>query len=200
MLPGATDDVTISGSGPITHASGTDSIHSLQSSRPLTLSGGSLYVESTAKVDNTFTIDGGTLAHATVNPGIDGQGLVHGLTFTSAGGTLDGVTANADLNLASGYANVTNGLVLNATARLGDNAWNYGSALVPRDADAQRLGHGDPRHQRLELLGNLVGIDVDDWVGDHGPRSGRLCWPLWRLDQRGDDRSGHGGGNDLRRQ
>ena len=36
------------------------------------------------------------------------------------------MTANADLNLASGYANVTNGLVLNATARLGDDAWNYG--------------------------------------------------------------------------
>ena len=46
------------------------------------------------------------------------------LVFTSSGGTLDGVTANADLNLASGYAYVTNGLVLNATARLGDNAWN----------------------------------------------------------------------------
>jgi hypothetical protein len=121
-LPSADDDVRIeeSGGGAIQHALGTDAIHSLYSAKPLTLSGGSLDVAATVQVDNTFTLKGGTLVHATILPGSGGQGI----TFTNSGGTLDGVTAASDLDLATNnsYLYVKNGLTLdNATVRL-DNA------------------------------------------------------------------------------
>ncbi|HVX11301.1 MAG TPA: MBG domain-containing protein [Pirellulales bacterium] len=96
-LPGPTDDVVINAPAGVTvaHASGADSIHSLVSSSPLDLSGGTLTVSGTVEVDNTFTLDAGaTLAGATVKPGSGGQGI------TATGGKLDGVTLDANLSVA----------------------------------------------------------------------------------------------------
>ena len=124
VLPGPSDDVVINAPDNINivHSLGSDSIKSLHSANALTLSGGTLNVAGAVQVDNTFTIDGGTLAGATVQPGSNGQGII----FTSSGGILDGVTAASDLDLAtSNYANVhiVNGLTLDdATVYVGNGA------------------------------------------------------------------------------
>ena len=90
--------------------------------RPLELSGGTLNVTGTVQVNNTFTIDGGTLGQATVAAGTI-------LSGTRWGGGLDGVTLNGNLDLTVGGAvnvTVTNGLILNGTASLGSNAGDWG--------------------------------------------------------------------------
>jgi len=123
-LPSARDDVQINAPAGVTvvHNSGADQIHSLVSSSPFTLSGGSLDVATTVEVDNTFTISGGTLQNATIERGSGAQGV----TFTSSGGTLDGVTADSDLDLAASsgaHADIVNGLTLNhATIYVGNAA------------------------------------------------------------------------------
>jgi hypothetical protein len=95
-LPGAGDDVTISAAAnPGVAAAGITSIQSLTSSDPFSLTGGSLTVMGQVQVSNTFKINGGTLAHATVVPGIGGQGI------TVLSGTFDTVTANANLDVTS---------------------------------------------------------------------------------------------------
>ena len=87
------------------------------------LSGGTLTVSGDIQFNNTFTLAGGTLVGATVLPGTGGQGI----TCTSSGGTLDGVTVNASLDLtaSSAFADLTNGLTLDGTATLGSNAAMY---------------------------------------------------------------------------
>ena len=99
VLPGPGDDVVINAAAGVTvvHSGGNDSVKSLVSANALALSGGTLTVADTIKVNNTFTINGGTLAHATILPGSGGQTV----TFTPLGGTLDGVTAAGDLDLAT---------------------------------------------------------------------------------------------------
>ncbi|MBI3837471.1 MAG: hypothetical protein HY288_06010, partial [Planctomycetia bacterium] len=118
-MPGPTDDVDIStATGAVIHASGNDSIKSLHSLDPFTLSGGTLAVSGTVQVDNAFLLSGGTLAGADVVPGIGGQGI----TATPAGGTLDGVKMDSDLDLSEtdlATVNILHGLVLNGTAHVG---------------------------------------------------------------------------------
>ena len=96
------------------------------------------------------TINGGTLSES------GGSELV----FTSSGGTLDGVTADSDLDLASNndaYAYVKNGLTLNnATVLLGNAAGTtYGEPVLQRDGDAWGHGHGGVRQERQQLRGHL---------------------------------------------
>src|SRR5205085_361217 len=66
------------------------------------------------------------------------------LIFTSSGGTLDGLTANSDLDLATNNAaqvHVVNGLTLNATAWLGNAAGStYGGLYF--DATQTLAGTG----------------------------------------------------------
>src|SRR6185437_8697604 len=67
----------------------------------------------------------GTLADAKIEPGSGGQVL----TLTNVGGTLDHVTADANLDLSQDFnvnVNVTNGLTLNGIATLGSAAFHYG--------------------------------------------------------------------------
>src|SRR4026207_430863 len=119
VLPGPNDDVLIDRPGliTVTHSSGAHSVKSIQCHESFVLSGGSLAVSNTVQVNNTFTLSGGTLARATLLQGTNGQGI----RATSSGGTLDGVTLNADLDLTSnGVAvSVVNGLTLNGTATIG---------------------------------------------------------------------------------
>ncbi|HEX5244018.1 MAG TPA: hypothetical protein VFW23_12210, partial [Tepidisphaeraceae bacterium] len=110
--------INVAGSYSVTHNSAAaDSVNSLSSTQPFTLSAGSLNVATTVEVDNTFTLSGGKLIHATILAGTGGQGL----TATSNGGTLDGVTLNANLDLTANqsYLASVNGMTLNATATLG---------------------------------------------------------------------------------
>ncbi|MFO7906919.1 MAG: hypothetical protein R6U98_29960, partial [Pirellulaceae bacterium] len=132
-LPDSDDEVRIEigGIDAIQHAAGIHSIQSLFSTRPLTLTGGTLEVGTTIQVDNAFRLQGGTLADATILPGNGGQGLI----FTSSGGTLDSVTADSDLDLAtenSAHAYVENGLTLNSTAWLGSAAGSTSGGLYFR--------------------------------------------------------------------
>jgi autotransporter-associated beta strand protein len=89
-VPGSGDDVTIDIAANIVHSDDvTDSINSLTSTEPLTISGGTLSIASTSTIGGTLTIDGGTLTGA-------GEVNVSGLvTLTS--GTLSGSsTLNAN--------------------------------------------------------------------------------------------------------
>jgi hypothetical protein len=114
-VPQAGDDVYINEPGNPTitfdSSAGAVEIRNLLSEDPFQITGGTLTVSSTVEVDNAFTIGGGTLAGATVNPGSGGQGI----TFTSSGGMLDGVTSNTFIDLAfiaGAYAHVRDGLTL----------------------------------------------------------------------------------------
>ncbi len=102
------------------------SVWRLTSEAPFQITAGTFAAENMLQVDNTFTISGGTLANTTVDAGTGGQGIV----FTSAGGTLNGVQAACDLDLASNdgaNVHIVNGLALfNATVRLGNAAGTTG--------------------------------------------------------------------------
>ncbi|MCA9012946.1 MAG: hypothetical protein KDB01_24510, partial [Planctomycetaceae bacterium] len=83
-LPDADDDVTIaSGFGAIQYSSGSDTVNSITSASPFTLSGGTLTVSTTIDVSTDFIISGGALANATILSGTT--------TVTGAGGVLNGV-------------------------------------------------------------------------------------------------------------
>lgn len=122
QVPGSQDDVTIpvlTAGAVVTHSrANSDSVNSITSSAPITLSAGTLAVTGNLQVSAgaAFTLQGGTLQNATIAAGTD-------VVFTSQGGTLDGVTANSDLDLASNNAanvHIVNNLTLNnATVYLG---------------------------------------------------------------------------------
>jgi hypothetical protein len=118
MVPGQLDDVLldVASGAKITYRSGNTTIRSLSSNNPFAITGGTLTVNETLQVNNTFTLSGGTFKDATVLPGTGGQGM----TGTTSGGTLSGVTFNGDLTLSqdNAFVRVTNGLTLNGTAHL----------------------------------------------------------------------------------
>jgi RHS repeat-associated protein len=120
-LPAPADDAVIpdfAGDITIMHSTGNNTINSLTSAEKMLLSGGSLTVTSTVFLSDTFTLQGGTLRDATVQTSGGAR-----LIATNTGGTLDGVTINGELDLtgADVHATVTNGLILNGTARLAGN-------------------------------------------------------------------------------
>src|ERR1017187_5894757 len=124
-LPGTNDDVVISPAATITvtHSAGTHFVKSIQSRNEFVLSGGLLAVTTTLVASNTFTLSGGTLQSATVV-------TADGATLLAIGGTLDGVTLNANAVVQAGNAcssvslTVTNGLTLNGTLTLQRTANN----------------------------------------------------------------------------
>ena len=146
-VPETGDDVLIdvtdsSGNFPtITYDSGTTEIHSLLSFNPLTVTGGSLQVDTTVEVDNlviasggvlnttgatidldeatgNLTLDGGTLQGGTVNTSGGAKLVVTGLYFGGLNNNLDGVTLNGNLDLTNPNTVlfVEHGLTLNGTA------------------------------------------------------------------------------------
>ncbi len=61
-VPGSADDVTINIAANVVHSNNvTDSINSLTSTEPLTLSGGTLSIASASTITNSLSITGGTL-------------------------------------------------------------------------------------------------------------------------------------------
>ena len=91
--------------GAITRVGGTVRVTGL-----LQGAGGTLSLDDTT---GSWTMNGGTLRQVTVN--LNGNAQLIG-----SSGTLDAVTLNGGLDLQSGTLNVTNGLVLNGEARLGN--------------------------------------------------------------------------------
>ena len=81
-LPGPADDVSINAPGTVVlHASGNDTVHSLQSENAILLSGGMLSLAAGSAIDDTLLLTGGTLSAA-------GALTVNGLEQTA--GTLTG--------------------------------------------------------------------------------------------------------------
>ena len=119
-VPGPTDDVLISvpGNPTITFSSGTETVDSIYSTDPFTMSGGSLTVTKTIQVDNTFTMTGGDLIGATIDQGNGGQGLTINDPNYYSYPTLDGATINANVSVAGPYSTyggvtILDGLTLN---------------------------------------------------------------------------------------
>ena len=100
------------------------------------------------------------------------------LVFTSSGGTLDGVTANADLDLASNNSanvHIVNGLTLNnATVRLGNAAGStYGQMYFDTTETLGGTGTVVFGKSGSNFLGckpsyGTARVHADDRSGDHG--------------------------------
>jgi autotransporter-associated beta strand protein len=85
-VPGSTDDVTINISAHVDHSnSSSDSIHSLTSTQPLEISGGTLSIAAASTINEVLSITGGTLTGT-------GDVSVSGLVTLTAG-TLSGASA-----------------------------------------------------------------------------------------------------------
>ncbi len=148
-VPGSADDVTINIAANVVHSNDvTDSINSLTSTEPLTISGGTLSIAAASTIDSTLAITGGTLAGA-------GNLTVSGLvTFT--GGTISGssvLNANGGMliadNSTGSSTSFVDGRTINNPAdqtvtwtgsndiRLGDGAVfnNLGSFLAQNGGD-----------------------------------------------------------------
>jgi hypothetical protein len=115
-LPGSTDDVQNNTTFTITHSTGDDTINSFLSDGAFILSGGTLSgatSASTIQVNNTFTMDGGTLSNFMLKQGTGGQGI----TFAnSANNILSNVQLFGVLNLSNGgWAHLVNGTTFGAS-------------------------------------------------------------------------------------
>jgi hypothetical protein len=115
--------INLAGSYTVTHSQSiTDSVDSITSNQAITLSAGTLNIGTTFSLDTaSLTLAGGTINGGTISATGGAE-----LLATSSGGTLNGVTLNANLNLTAGNGNVNvhviNGLTLNSTATLGYDA------------------------------------------------------------------------------
>jgi hypothetical protein len=133
-VPTASDDVSISiaGNYTVTHSNGTDTVHSITLSHPLTLSGGSIKVATTVQANNTFTLSDGTLIGATVTVGAGGS-------FVPSGGTLDKVTLGSNITLANAnQITVIHGLSLNGHTLTLASTGSY-TGIIFSDPAAQTL-------------------------------------------------------------
>jgi hypothetical protein len=101
-VPGVNDDVTISvpANPTIQITSGIQAIHSLLSDEAINISGGTLAVTTTIGISQNVTLSGGKLQGGTVTA-MGGAKLVFPSNGGFVGGTLDGVTANCNLDLTS---------------------------------------------------------------------------------------------------
>ncbi len=95
MLPGASDDVSITGvTGTITHSAGIDTVNSIMASAPIILSGGTLSVLGSFSDSSAVTLAGGTLANATIAAGT-------AIVANSSTSTLNDVTLSGLLHIES---------------------------------------------------------------------------------------------------
>jgi fibronectin-binding autotransporter adhesin len=134
-VPNSNDNVTINvaGSPTITLASGSQSINSLVTSDPIDFTGGTLAVATSVQLSANLTLAGGTLQGATITQTGSADVLAE---F----GTLNGVTADATLDMSQGSdstVTVLNGLVLNSSLLIGNAAGTtYGSLYFGQFATA----------------------------------------------------------------
>jgi len=144
-LPSAQDDVAISiATNPnvtINNTTGSVSIHSLMTDETLTISGGSLRVETTAQISANMTLSGGTLYGGTWS-------ATGGATVSVTGdSSLNGVTLNADVVVVTaGYNNtrtltVSGGLTLENNHKVTLQRWgSYDGPVCLNFAGTQTLG------------------------------------------------------------
>jgi hypothetical protein len=125
-VPGPADDVTISVNANVVHSNNvSDSINSLTSTQPLTISGGTLSIASVSTTSSTLTMGGGTLGGA-------GNIAVGGLLTIGGSGSLTGsgtVTANSGIALNNSFTFTIDGKPLINPA--GQTAtWTGGPGLI----------------------------------------------------------------------
>ena len=132
QLPGPSDDVVINaaGSPTIQLASGTPTIHSLNSADPLKITGGALAVATTAQFSGILNLAGGTLLGGTYSSSGAGSLTV------SASSTIDGATLASDLVLQGVNLHLPHGLTLNGSLVLS------GAASVLFDGTGSCSGTG----------------------------------------------------------
>lgn len=141
-VPGPNDDVLIDVPNNVAITfNGTAAANSVVSNESLTITGGTLTVNQTIRVNNAFRVQNGTLAKATVLPSNAGQALY------STNGTFSGVTLNTDLRFDQYYAAayITGGLTLgnNAVVYLGkSDGSNYYTTLYFYGSDQTLGGNG----------------------------------------------------------
>jgi hypothetical protein len=148
-LPGPADDVTIDAPGTvILHASGSDSVHSLNSENAIVLSGGSLALAADSAVDNTLVLNGGTLTAG-------GPLSINALEQTS--GTLNGagtVTIQTQWDWGGGTQSGSGHTALLGSANLGSGSSStpgLSGRVVDNDGTATLLAHSV-----LTFSGNAV--------------------------------------------
>lgn len=130
-LPGPGDDVTIDVSASVVHSDAVaDSINSLTSTQPLTLSGGTLSIASASSTTGPLAVDGGTLTGT-------GDLTVGGL-LTLTAGTISGsgtVVADAGIAINPGGVGFTlDGRTLTNAAGQTATWTGTGGALTMSDA------------------------------------------------------------------
>lgn len=123
-LPGPTDDVTINRlpANPMVTLGGLGTqvaVNNLTIANPLSIQGASLGIASTLTLNNTLTLEGGTISGGTINGGAAGAILLSRSPTDLYLSTLDGLTLNAPVTV-------------NATSRLNlRGAWrNNGTITV----------------------------------------------------------------------
>jgi formylglycine-generating enzyme required for sulfatase activity len=127
-----------SGAYTVTYGGDARYLHSLFSNEPFVLLSSILNVSNTIQVNHRFSIVGGILQNATVLPG-----ALSGRSVDFNGGQfarLHHVAMNADMDLArSGILRVSDGLILNGTARVaGDSQLIFDAIqVVPGSGQAQ---------------------------------------------------------------
>jgi hypothetical protein len=129
QLPGPADDVTINSPGAvISHATGNDSAHSLQSENPILLSGGSLSLAADSVIDDSLIFTGGTFTNS---GNLDLQALIQtgGFTTFTGPGT---VTIETQWTWSDGTMSGPGHTVLNGTA---DLSGGFFTALDNRTVD-----------------------------------------------------------------
>ncbi len=154
-VPGSADNVTINTAANVVHSNNvTDSINSLTSTEPLTISGGTLSIAAASTIDNTLSLTGGTLNGT---GGVSVSGLV---TLTS--GTLSGgsaLNANGGMLLNPGVQGLNfDGRTINNPA--GQTVtWNMGS-------NGSNIGVADDT-----VFNNLGTFTVDGGAGSYNETS-----------------------------
>jgi IPT/TIG domain len=155
-VPRSADDVTIDVAANVVHSDDvTDSINSLTSTEPLTISGGTLSIAAASTIDSTLTITGGTLT---------GTGdLTVGDLVTLTGGTLRGPSAldanggilinpansqfdldGRTVNNAAGQTTTWTGQFSNVEASNGSIFNNQGTFVIDALGGYEDSGTGSP--------------------------------------------------------
>jgi hypothetical protein len=167
-VPGPGDDVLIDVPGNPTivydPAAGETEINSLISADPFEITGGTLTVDQSIEVDNTFVLAGGTLADAVIYPSSAGQAIV------ATSGTLDGVTLDSDLTVPAdiGVLNISDGLTLNSILTVGDDGWLYFNGTQSLAGSGQLVLNGDSTRVFLSGSGAPMTLTVGAGMTIHG--------------------------------
>ena len=142
-VPTSGDEVTIDIAANVVHSSNvTDSINSLTSTEPLTISGGTLSIAAASTIGSTLTINGGTLTGT-------GDVTVSGLVTLTAG-TLSGSSAlNANGGITINPPDNTNGDI-NLDGRTVNNAAGQTATWTGADQHHQGIGR-----QRVQQPGHI---------------------------------------------